>query len=372
MSAKSINCEKIDRLIKQRNYIEANQEIDKLLTYHKYDQGLNIRKIEVLSKLGEFQEAKIWIDKSKRILKDHTENMKGILEENKLYINKALKHYKKALLINDNDSALIKIARLLEDIGDLEQAKNYYTEAEKTKSRVYALLGKGRIAIREDKLDLTEQYFKTIYEEGNKIDYGIRNLMIFNIYKGDMQKAYDYMCMLPIASKQDISSTARIEDFYLRYQLGLINDYEFDEKDYLRLQIIDYDKERFYLRYENVKDYVNENSFSFTIESIEKFKELFENIEIAIQKKTPIGLGVTNKYVIKFPEIVGKSELTQKTTDKLLVSVVANTTNIVNTYPIPDYYDSYLENKEEIEKYHTPVQRTRESQIDKFNKRYTK
>lgn len=81
----------------------------------------------------------------------------------------------------------------------------------------------------------------------------------------------------------------------------------------------------------------------------------------------PLEESLNDKYIIRCNKIVGIT-IDKQPTDTIKVIVIPNTKRIITMYPIPA-----LNDKLEIENnYTSPKQKVRESQIDKFNRRYAK
>ena len=96
-------------------------------------------------------------------------------------------------------------------------------------------------------------------------------------------------------------------------------------------------------------------------------EELYEYTSAQIQNLEPIEGSINDKYIIKCDKIVGIT-IDKQPTDTIKVIVIPNTKDIITMYPIPT-----INNKLEIENnYTSSKQKVRESQIDKFNRRYAK
>lgn len=374
MTKKYLNFNLIDNLFMERKFNRANEEIDALLKLYPENINLYKRKVDALSKLGRFKEAEEWIDNNQHIFKNRTENMKGVVCQNNGDVKKAIRHYKKAINLSPYDwNGYIKIAQLYEEVGDLDQAKNYYEQAINLGEKTYAFQGMSRIAVRERNFELAKHYLERIIVEGGKERFAANSMIDLAIFLEEYEIAYECLHFLLLGYSDINPEKIKKQRYFLEYKLG-IRKSELRQPSYLLEQIVDYDEEKFYERNQNLEGYINNNGFKFTISEVDELRELLESNKDQITSKSPISVGVLSKYILVMPKEIGVSTLNDKTTNKLEVLTIANTSNIVSVYPIADYYSSYNDErkKEELFISDKTLIRTKKSQIDKFNERFSK
>ena len=157
-----------------------------------------------------------------------------------------------------------------------------------------------------------------------------------------------------------------VQDKFLKYKLGIENDIE-TENIYFAKQLYSYSREE---AINHISEHLDENEekimHSVYLEDI-NIEELYEYASRQIQDLEPGEGYVNDRYVVRCNRIVGMT-IDKQPTDTIKIVVIPNTKDIITIYPIPA-----LNNKLEIENnYTSPKQKIRESQIDKFNRRYVK
>ena len=338
-----IDYKKIDKLNIQKNYRVANYEIDKMLEEDPYNYILLSKKIKILIKLGELEKTAEMIEAKRELIGDQELVFKGNIEKRKGNVKEALIYYKKELETNDNLDACILMGNLLEEYGALDLAKQCYERVKDMPCQQKpALLGISRVAIRQGDNKEAEKSLKILTEKKPNDSEGITSLMALEMYKGNYEKAYDYMCELPIYYLQKKVIKAKNEEFFLRYKLGMLTKEELkNHTTYIEKQIINYNEKSFYNENQRIIDNMNANGYHFTIKNIKELSETLKETKINISRKTPINIGFTNQYIVKCPMMIGKSDIAEKETQTLSVITLAGTNNIINVFPVPDYYDEY-------------------------------
>ena len=338
-----VDYKKIDKRNIQKNYRVANYEIDKMLKEDPYNYILLSKKIKILIKLGEIEKAEEMIEEKRELIGDQELVLKGKIEKRKGNVKEALIYYKKELEINDNLDACILMGNLLEEYGALDLAKLCYERVKDNPCQLKpALLGISRIAIRQGDNEEAEKSLKILTEKKPNDSEGITSLMVLEMYKENYGKAYDYMCELPIYYLQKKATKAKNEEFFLRYKLGMLtNDELKNYTTYIEKQIINYNEKSFYNENQRIIDNMNANGYHFAIKNINELSETLKETKINLSRKTPINIGFTNQYIVKCPMMIGKSDIAEKETKTLSVITLAGTNNIINVFPVPDYFDEY-------------------------------
>lgn len=209
------------------------------------------------------------------------------------------------------------------------------------------------------------KYYKGPQKQ-KRLEIGITGLVELEIKRENYQKAYDYLLSL---NGQEDSKLRRQTIFYLKNKLNLLTE---KEKEYHALkydekQFLNYDKNKalYHIKMHQKESEDPKRTLFFEEINIE---EIYEIAEEKIKDKAPIKSTLTETYIVELEKEVGI--LQKKPTNKIYVITEVNTKNIITIYPVPSYYNS--KNKEEDKNEYKGRQRTRMSQIEKFNQKYSR
>lgn len=253
-------------------------------------------------------------------------------------IDKALVYIENVLNSKDENSfekmwARLELAKIKMSLGELENATLILNELldSKIKSTVLTEL---------IHLDIKNKNYESAYQKYN-----------------DLQKCSDYV--------ED--NYFRQMCLFLEHKLGIPN-LKFHEKEtYFVRQLLNYDEN---LALKHIKLHLDKQkgkaSHSIYSESID-VDELYYFAKEQILNIESTSYGISDKYTIRCNKVIGKT-IENKLTDTLCVVTLSNTKDILTMYPIPAI-DNELKLEESIVK---TKQIKRESQIDKFNRRYGK
>lgn len=153
---------------------------------------------------------------------------------------------------------------------------------------------------------------------------------------------------------------------FLKYKLGIENDNNVKNIYFIK-QLYSYNKEEVL---NHISQHLDENEEKFThsvyCEDI-NIEQLYDYALEKINNLEPIEESMNDKYIIRYNRIVGMS-IDNQPTDTIKIVVIPNTKNIITIYPVPA-----INNKVEMKNnYTSSKQKVKESQIDKFKRRYNK
>lgn len=370
----------------------------------------------------EFTIAKIKA-RNKKTIDEAKEIFLKLLNNNNQYVSNALfelgrieviyRNYDRArsyfnkLIKRENDClAYIELAKLETKIGNHNRAIELLQTVDKnlnkeSKYHYIVLLELAKASRRNEDIDKAKEYLKIIEEANDNtitnewimLEYSkieelnnnvvnavsilnkLLNTMINEIALSQLVKIYIKYEQYELAYKYN-NELIKIKnprshfnpkqiDTFLKYKLGIENNEV--ENTYFTKQLYSYNK---YEVINHISQHLDENDekimHSIYCEDI-NIEELYEHASKQIQNLEPIGECINDKYIVRCNKIVGLS-IDKQPTDTIKVIVIPNTKNIITMYPIPA-----LNNKLEIENnYTSSKQKIRESQIDKFNRRYAK
>ena len=175
--------------------------------------------------------------------------------------------------------------------------------------------------------------------------------------------AYQYNFELKKRTFRKVTLNTQTIDLFLKYKMG-ISENEINGEEYFISQALHYSKEAAIKHIEKHLDEDHEKAIHSVYSEDIDINEIFEFIRDAIQNIEPLNGSLNDKYIVRYHKIVGTA--LNELTDTLQVITIPNSKDILTIYPIP------AENGElKIEEQHVK-QKVKESQIDKFNRRYGK
>ena len=319
----------------------------------------------------------------------------------------ARRKLKKLLYTKSREYALIELGKLEAKVGNFELAIDYFEQARNTKIWYYAVYELGRLSTKRGNLDAALVYYDLIKEAPNKFDaysgmaqihkklseyekakeefkiaYGLKPLESINleiaklaVITSDYDEAREYfnkvkseklkpiatyhLIMIDIKEEKHLEAyellkeavlTQKISKFitikvYLEYKLGLK-----DKSDLLSLnnyffnQLVSYSKNDAIKRIKinlDENDRVEYTTFNENVDIEEIYKKSLEKI----RGTKPYRINIVDKYMIDLGETVGTVNNTDTT--KVIVTVLPNSHEILNIYPV----SSYELDEEEVLKY---------------------
>lgn len=193
-----------------------------------------------------------------------------------------------------------------------------------------------------------------------------KELTFIKIREESYEEAYNYY--LKLINKKSVKLNQNLEriNIYLKYKLGLLNEEDIIISNYFYSQLTNYDcnyalshikgKHNCEPMYENSK-YNNNISIS----------DLYDCVKLIINNENPTFYDISDVYLIEFNYIVGNAN--GKDTNIVEVTTLPNTKNILSMYPTGKNFPISIKAYKEKEKPKINELK-RESQIDKFNRRY--
>ena len=229
--------------------------------------------------------------------------------------------------------AKLELSKIRVSLGEIESAISILNELLDSKIRSTALM-------ELINLDIKRNNYEEAYQKYN-----------------DLQKCSDY-----VGDKY-----FKQMGVFLEHKLGILNLKFYEKEFYFVQQLLNYNEElaldHIKLHMDKQKGKAAHSIYSESVDVCELYyfaKEQILNIE-------PSSYDVTDKYTIRCNKVVGETT-ENKLTDTLRVVTLANTKDILTMYPIPAI-DNELKLEDSLVK---TKQIKRESQIDKFNRRYGK
>ena len=293
--------------------------------------------------------------------------------------NKDKKIARKMLLELDNSRYENKV---ILELGRLDMFEKNYANAEKlfktlidTEEEEYALYQLAVLEGRQQRYANAYKLYENLLETSQR-EYALKKLIFLDIREKDYDVAYDHFQEI---NNQSIKEHLIDTMFYLKYQLGILGNAD-GCKSYYCMQVINYDEKRAIEHimnhlYEN-KDKRKHTQFDTNVD----INELFNEVKVKLQYEKVTSFQLNDYYLLDCDYPIGTADGIKTT--KIKVVTLPNTKQIITMYPVvsSDKYDnrSYnfddidevdLEETTEIEK-PAVKQKTRLSQIEKFNKRY--
>ena len=330
----------------------------------------------------------------------------GRMEISNRNYNKARSYFNKLIKRENEHLAYIGLAKLETKVGNHSKAIEILQTVDKvidkdSKYHYIVLLELAKASRRNGDLDKAKEYLKIIEEKDNHVEYewimleysnieeannnfvsaitilnkllntriheiALAELVTIYTNHGCYDLAYRYNNeLLKVKNPRSHFNPKQI-DIFLKYKLGLEIDIEKEDTYYIK-QLYSYSREE---AIRHISQHLDEDEkkilHSVYLEDI-NIEELYEYASRQIQDLEPGEGYVNDKYIIKCDKIVGIT-IDKQPTDTIKVIVIPNTKDIITMYPIPT-----INNKLEIENnYTSSKQKVRESQIDKFNRRYAK
>ncbi len=393
------------KLIRERQFIEALEILEELNEKIPGDSYIifNIAKIKVRDKKTK-EEAKEMFESLIKGTNDHSSS--ALLELGKIYAsekkyNKArsmfnklikreedtlayielaklereLRNYKVAIdlleyVINVNDqyhdTAVLSISKMEREIGNLDKAEYWLEQIPKDSAHVEQTWVKFEIAkikVRKGNVDEGIKLLQELLSTKIKAEVLSELVKIYIKYE-QYELADSYNTKLQSCFNPKITTNPRQIDTFLKYHLGKLEINDLAKEPYFTQQLCCYSKEK---AIEHIATHLEDNDekqVHSIYSQIIDVEEIYDFAAKEIQDKAPEDL-LGDKYIIRCNKVIGTT-IENKPTDSVRVVVIPNTTNILTIFPVPA-----MNSKLEIEEVKTK-KIERESQIDKFNRRYGK
>ena len=398
--------------IKEKNYELARKYFEIYLEkakapYRVFNDLGNLGIIE-----GKYDEARFYLEKSYKRKPDYYNMyLLGMLENLEGNYEKAEKYFESLVFENhkNKNQAILELVFIEKKLGNYERSKKYYEKLLNTEFSSFAEIEFGRESRRDGNYEKAEEYFNNIirqdgyakeyailelattkclmknYSEAKKLfetllstsfkDSALTGIINANIREEKYEDAYINYNRIDnerIKGKKEMLNTK----FYLKYKLGLLTDINSSSRYYFK-QVLDYDENRALNHikthmYKNVK----KERHSLYLENI-NIKKLYNDVKVKLDEESIREITLNDKYIIEFDYSIGSIGSVE--TNKVAIVTLPNTKNIITMYPVLsfDEYNNYcyslnriIDNNEEYYLNSHIKQKTRQSQIEKFNKKY--
>lgn len=287
------------------------------------------------------------------------------------------------LLDTENKAyAMIELGKLKLEEENKKEARKYFLLALNTENKAYAMIELGKLELKEDNVEKSRYYLEEALNISNeeektlelgKLDpkdksFALMQLIYLEIKNKDYIKAYNYFEKLTDYSCLNKNEIKEI-NFYLKYKLNLLTEEDKKNKGYFCNQLLNYDEEK---ALEHIKLHLDENNCKRKHTIYNKTLNInivFNDIKIRIYDMTPDLSTLVDKYIIEYDYIIGS--INNIETNTLKVVTFSNTKNILTMYPIIKGSKKDIINKTSTYEEKDKVKQIkRESQIDKFNRKY--
>lgn len=285
--------------------------------------------------------------KAKKLIKD------GKYEEARRII-------KRLYAFEPNDLVIkLEYARLLiRDENTEEKGIKLLEEELNTRNRNYALLEIGKLEVEHGNILKAREYFdelKNSEDKGTK-GYALKEILYLEIGDKNYEEAYRLFEEIKKYRVLSESELVRI-DFYLKYQLNLLTDADLVHDGYFCVQLINYSEDRL-LNHLKHKLKIKER-YNLSID----YDRLIEDTKKLLEQASPIKQSLNDKYILEYDYPVGK--LRGNVTRKMEVITYSNTKQIITMTPTNKKCK-----KNEFSNRERAKVLKKESQIDKFNRKY--
>lgn len=278
------------------------------------------------------------------------------------------------LLYRDNDKNLlaqIELSKIERKFGNINNSIVYINnvlngEDGKFSEKMWATLELAKIKISLGELEGAVLNLNQLLDSKIKstalvelINLDIKNEKYESAYQKykDLQKCSDYV---------DDKHFKQM-GIFLEHKLGILKLKFFEKETYFVQQLLNYNED---LALEHIKLHLDKQkgkaSHSVYSESVD-VDELYYFAKEQILNIQPRDYDICDKYNIRCNKVIGET-VENKLTDTLRVVTLSNTKDILTMYPIPAI-DNEMKLEENIVK---TKYIKKESQIDKFNRRYGK
>lgn len=257
-------------------------------------------------------------------------------EEAKIFFEKG--YYRKAEKICYNiknyqeESVQFLLAKISDAKGLIQKAKDYYEEAINIKNRAVkceCAFYLGNLAIEMEDYEEALKYYKIILDDevfSKKVYY---ELIAICLRQEDYYKAWQYLNYM---AKQDESvkndGTFVTIKFYLEHELGKLDNIDMASLSYKEKQIVDYSMEDA-IRY--TINYYKNNFLAFRKDI--DISELMVYLKANLTKENKINTMVFDTYDVNYEEV---GYVAGKVCNKVRVTTIPNTNNIIKIYPVND------------------------------------
>lgn len=257
---------------------------------------------------------------------------------------------------NDNEKAEIYLRKIISNINNSK-------ELEKIKNNSIYMLAL-ILMYKNNSIDEAENLFLKLINTDYEYKAILRVIYI-NIKKEEYKKAYSYFSFYNLSdnNKKDMYNL----EFFLKYKLGMLSKRQKKNPGYFCKQLLNYNEDEAVNHICINKEYIKDNKHIEYNESLDTHL-LYKYLKEKINNMDPTYYKLNDVYVVKCDYII--ANINGKSIDKMVVITYPNTKNIITMHPNIkedeyDYNDVNEENKDVIVK-----QMKRESQIDKFNRKY--
>ena len=355
---------------------EAKEMFEKLLQYSNSSVAvIELGKIAV--KQGNFDKARTYFKK----LIARENNLRAYFELANLEILVRNYNAAKEILINFlnlNESseycenAKIELAKIERKLGNIDIAKLYLNQIIESKEemheqKIWAKLELGKLETNIGNIEEGINLLNELLDSKLK-SLALEQLIYLEIRYQKYEEAYQHYQELERCSDYIKKKRFVKTKIFLEYKLGILQLENYQEQvHYFINQLLCYNSE---IAIKHIKLHLDKDEEKIThstySESID-IDKLYKYAEERIMNSNPDEYEMVDKYIVKCNEVIGKT-IENKLTDTLRVVTLPNTKNILSMYPMPAL-NNELSIEENIIK---TKQIKRESQIDKFNRRYGK
>lgn len=252
-----------------------------------------------------------------------------------------------------------------------EEAKKYVEQVYEKSKNIYALKELGLLEAKQGNIDEAICYIERLLSTKLNID-AMLQLLFLQIRKKDYEQAYGYYNDLITNFTDNVNyivgyGKLHVIGFYLKRMLHILEEKEITAThSYLEQQIFSYSEKK---AMEHIQLHLDENGQK-KLHSVYDPSIQLDNLLSSVKKQLstihPNSIfDITDIYIIEYDKCIGIRQGIK--TNLLKVVTLPNTYDIITMYPTQNKQKRWQENEERVEKV-----LKKESQIDKFNRRYKK
>jgi len=270
--------------------------------------------------------------------------------------------------INDqyHDTALLSIVKMERELGNLDKAESWLEKIPKDSAHVeqpWVKFEVAKINIKKGNIEVGINELKNLISTKIKAEVLTELVKVYIKYE-QYELADKYNTELQCCLNPKITTNPKQIDTFIKYHLGELEIEDLSKEPYFTQQLCNYSKEK---AIEHIATHLEDNEEKQVHSIYSQIIDIEEIYDFATKKIKDIEpedlLG--DKYIIRCNKIIGTT-IDNKPTDSLRVVVIPNTNDILTIFPVPA-----MNNELKIEEVKTK-KIERESQIDKFNRKYGK
>lgn len=233
----------------------------------------------------------------------------------------------------------------------------------------YAILHLGTIQMHNNFTDAAANFKKLLDTDFSHA--ALNNLITIEIREENYEEAYNYYLKLINRKNIKLDDNLKRTGLYLKYKLGLLSREDNNIYNYFYSQLISYEPNyalNYIITHHNFESIYEKSIYNKDI----SISDLYDSIMLIINDTKPVFYDLCcDVYIIEFNHMIGFTIIRgkEKETNIVEVSTLPNTKNILTMVPSSKNFAINIKTYDKEEEVKTKEFK-RESQIDKFNRKY--